>query len=229
MFRPVGSEPAAVYWRRRLWFLAAVIALIALLAVTVHVVFAKSGGTPAAAGDSSPTTHSPPAGTSSAPPTDSASSAPVSSPNSSSSPSAGSSPAGGSGSPMPSPCAASALSVVAVASQPSYAVGAQPTLSLQVTNTGSTPCVQNLADSEILLTVYNGVSRVWGSHDCKIQPGVDERTLAAEQTVKISVVWSGRSSQPACAGTRQQVGAGTYTLYASLSGHQGKAAQFAIQ
>jgi hypothetical protein len=130
---------------------------------------------------------------------------------------------------MPTACAAKALAIVAVTAQPSYAVDAQPTLSMQVTNTGTIPCTQNLADSQVVLRVYNGVSRVWGSHDCQVQPGTDVRTLGVNQPVKISVVWSGRSSEPNCAGTRQQVGAGTYTLYASLAGHEGKAAQFSIK
>ena len=44
----------------------------------------------------------------------------------------------------------------------------------------------------------------------------------------MSITWSGLTSQPKCAGTRQRVGAGTYTLYASLAGHEGTAAQFII-
>lgn len=129
---------------------------------------------------------------------------------------------------MPTPCTPAQLAIAAATSDSAYAVGAQPTLSLQVTNTGSAPCVQNLADSQVLLTVYNGLSRVWGSHDCEIQPGTDERTLGVNLPVKISVVWSGRSSEPKCAGVRQQVGAGSYTLIPALSGKTGKAAQFAI-
>jgi hypothetical protein len=107
-------------------------------------------------------------------------------------------------------------------------VGDQPLLELQVTNSGDQPCVQDLADSQIELKVYNGESRVWGSHDCQIQPGVTERTLEVNTPVLVAIPWSGLSSQPACAGTRQRVGAGTYTLYALLSGHTGKAAQFTI-
>jgi hypothetical protein len=99
---------------------------------------------------------------------------------------------------------------------------------LQVTNTGRAPCVQDLADSQVELRVYNGESRVWGSHDCSIQPGTSERMLAVGAPVRVSIVWSGLSSQPKCAGTRQRVGAGTYTLYALLSGHEGVAAQFAV-
>jgi hypothetical protein len=99
---------------------------------------------------------------------------------------------------------------------------------LRVTNKGPKPCVQDLADSQVLLRVYNGESRVWGSHDCQITPGVSDATLAVAQPVQVSVIWSGLSSKPKCAGTRQRVGAGTYTLYASLSGHVGTAAQFSI-
>ena len=88
--------------------------------------------------------------------------------------------------------------------------------------------MQDLADPQIVLRVYNGESRVWGSHDCKIEPGTDTRTLMAGATVRVSIIWSGLSSQPNCAGPRQRVGAGTYTLYASLAGREATAAQFTI-
>jgi hypothetical protein len=117
---------------------------------------------------------------------------------------------------------------MAVVAKTSYQVGDQPLLELQVTNTGSKPCVQDLADRQVELRVYNGESRVWGSHDCKIQPGTNDKTLAAALPVRVAITWSGLTSQPGCAGTRQRVGAGTYTLYALLSGKTGKASQFTI-
>jgi hypothetical protein len=120
------------------------------------------------------------------------------------------------------------LSVVAVVGQTTYTVGDQPLLELQVTNTGPKPCVQDLADKQIELRVYNGESRVWGSHDCQIQPGSDTKTLASRTPVRVAITWSGLTSQPGCAGTRQRVGAGTYTLYALLSGRTGRATQFTI-
>ncbi len=128
----------------------------------------------------------------------------------------------------PAACVAAKLDVRAVSDHTTYAVGASPVLSMQVTNTGSSPCVQDLSDTQILLRVYNGASRVWGSHDCKIVPGASMRTLAVGAPVRVSIVWSGLSSEPDCMGTRQRVGAGTYTLYASLSGKDGAAAQFSI-
>jgi hypothetical protein len=118
--------------------------------------------------------------------------------------------------------------VAAVVGSSTYHVGDQPQLMLQVTDAGPAPCVQDLSDSQVELTVYNGESRVWGSHDCQIEPGTADRTLLVGQPVRVSIIWSGLSSQPKCAGTRQRVGAGTYTLYASLAGHTGTAAQFAI-
>jgi hypothetical protein len=128
----------------------------------------------------------------------------------------------------PAACAGTALRISAVAGAATYKVGAQPVLMLQVVNPGPKPCVQDLADSQVELVVYNGESRVWGSHDCEVQPGKGLRTLAVGQAVRVSVTWSGLSSQPNCAGSRQRVGAGTYTLYARLSGHVGTAAQFSI-
>ncbi len=103
-----------------------------------------------------------------------------------------------------------------------------PMLELQVTNVGKAPCVQDLADKQIVLKVYNGESRVWGSHDCATQPGTQLRTLAVNNSVRVTITWSGLTSQPDNCKSRQRVGAGTYTLYASLSGKTGKAAQFTI-
>jgi hypothetical protein len=126
------------------------------------------------------------------------------------------------------PCSVASLGLVAATDKRTYVIGEQPVLSILVTNNMAGPCVQDLGDPQIVLRVYNGESRVWGSHDCKIVPGTDERTLAGRSTVRISVAWTGLSSQPRCAGTRQRVGAGTYTVYASLAGREAKAAQFTI-
>jgi hypothetical protein len=120
------------------------------------------------------------------------------------------------------------LTITAASSAPAYKVGDQPTLTLQVTNAGPGNCTQDLADSQVELQVYNGAARVWGSHDCEIQPGTNIVTLAVGKTVGVQVVWSGLSSEPGCAGTRTRVGPGTYTLSPLLGGTQGTSAQFTI-
>ncbi|MEO6886328.1 MAG: hypothetical protein ABI232_08610 [Jatrophihabitantaceae bacterium] len=227
MLHPVGSHSPAVYWRRRLVLLAALVLLVLLSALTVRAVMSSDDG--AAVGAQSP---APTSGGASQTGTSSSGS---SSPPTSQSPSQRSTSPGkhaSSGttksSAAPVACTPAQLKVAAVVGKTQYAVGDEPVLALKVTNSGPAACIQNVADSEIVLSVFNGASRVWGSHDCIVAPGTDDRTLAVGQPAEFSIRWTGLTSQPNCAGTRQRVGAGTYTLYAMLAGHQGAAAQFGI-
>lgn len=128
----------------------------------------------------------------------------------------------------PQPCDVTHLDLSAATDKTQYGIHDNPVLSLLVTNPGPQPCAQDLGDPQIVLSVYNGVARVWGSHDCKIEPGTDERTLMPHSTVRVIIQWTGLSSSPHCAGTRQRVGAGSYTLYAALAGHEAKSSQFTI-
>lgn len=227
MFSPVGSRPPSVYWRRRIMLFGSLVLLVLLIVLTLRAV-AGGNGAPAAngstTGSGAPTATSPSSGQST-------------------SSQAGTTPGGSSAKPSPTPqssgkpssaavaaarCRSADLGVQAVVAKKAYKVGDEPMVELEVTNTGATPCVQDLADRQIELKVYNGESRVWASHDCEIQAGTDDRTLAVNRPVRVSITWSGLTSQPKCAGTRQRVGAGTYTLYAVLSGKNGKATQFSI-
>ena len=126
------------------------------------------------------------------------------------------------------PCVPSVLGVAATTDAKQYRLDQRPQLEIQVTNTGEAPCVANLSDSQIELLVYNGWSRVWGSHDCKVKPGDSPVTLAPRQTAGRSIHWSGMSSQPNCAGTRQRVGTGNYTLFARFAGVGGRTVAFSI-
>lgn len=232
MFHPVGSQPPSVYWRRRLLAVGVLVIVIVLLAVTVSALTSSSSGSPSAGPSARPaadSSSSRPAPRSTASSHASSAGRPTTSPtghaSTSSSPTTS---ASGTASLPVEACRSSDLKVAAVVEQQTYHVGQDPMVGLQVTNVGPAPCAQNLADKEIVLKVYNGVSRVWGSHDCEVQPKPKVRTLAVGAPVLASVSWSGETSQPRCAGTRQHVGAGTYTLYASLSGETGTAARFTI-
>ena len=225
MFHPVGPQPPSVYWRRRLVLFAAVLALLVLLALTVKTI-ASGGNDPASAQGTSPTTGTRTSGTTSQPRT-----SPAKHPSTSRSvrtSTSKSAPPRSSSSTPPPACSTKDLSVAAVTGKSTYQVGDQPLVELQVTNVGAAPCVQDLADKQVELKVYNGESRVWGSHDCKVQPGTAVRTLAPHTPVLVAITWSGLSSRPGCSGTRQRVGAGSYTLYATLAGKTGKAAQFSL-
>lgn len=227
MFSPVGSQPPSVYWRRRIIVLGAVVLLIVLIVLTLRAAFGGSGTSVAGSTNSASRSGPSPTPSTSRSTSLSTSSSPVSSsakPSSSPSTSQSAPPS----SVAVAQCRTADLAVRAVVGKPSYSVGDQPMLELQVTNTGPKPCVQDLADGQVALKVYNGESRVWGSHDCEIKAGTDDRTLAVNAPVRVTITWSGFTSRPNCAGTRQRVGAGTYTLYATLSGTTGKAAQFSI-
>lgn len=217
MLHPIGSLPPGAYWRRRVLVIGAALAAVLLLVLTVRTLRAGGGSTNADAASSSPRATGEPssAGATAQSTVAVAQSTPASSP-------------AASGTVAGAPCASAELKIAAVTSAAAYKVGDQPVLSLVVTNTGKAPCVQNLADSQIELRVYNGAARVWGSHDCKVEPGSDLETLPAGKAIQRDVTWSGFSSQPLCAGTRTKVGAGTYTLYTLLSRNQGSLAQFTI-
>jgi hypothetical protein len=246
MFHPVGPQSPSVYWRRRLVLLATFVIVVMLIALTARAAMGAGGGTPGAAGPTGVSHHpSAPASTSASKHgphnrTSTRSSHRLTSQSSSQSSAGGSSSSNTSrhhrhhpGTPTsstsapPPPCQARDLAVQAVVGQNGYHVGDKPVVMLQVTNTGATPCVQDLADKQIVLKIYNGESRVWGSHDCQVQSGTDDRVLPVDQAVRVSITWSGYTSQPGCT-DRQRVGAGSYTLYAWLAGHEGKAASFAI-
>jgi hypothetical protein len=224
MFSPVGNRPPSVYWRRRIMVVGSAVLLLVLVILTVRAV---TGGDDAPLADGTSTGTSPSPTASSTPPPSSTSASSSSSPKPSKSTSSSASPPASSAAP-PARCAARDLAIQAVVGKSTYPVGAQPVVELQVVNTGKRPCVQDLADRQVVLMIYNGESRVWGSHDCEIQPGADDRTLLVSRAVRVSITWSGRTSQAGCKGTRQRVGAGTYTLYAELSGKRGRATQFSI-
>ncbi|HYU03335.1 MAG TPA: hypothetical protein VEL02_05770 [Jatrophihabitantaceae bacterium] len=177
-------------------------AAVLLAALTVYVVFMS--------GDDKKTSGQPTGGA--------ASSTHPSTP----SPSAGTSVA-------PVSCVPSVLKVAAVTQAGGYRVGQQPELAIEVTNTGTAPCIANLSDSQIELIVFNGASRVWGSHDCQVQPGTSPVTLMARKPVRRSIQWTGLSSRPECAGSRQRVGAGVYTLRVHLGKMESADAKFTIK
>jgi len=206
MLHPVGNMSPSVYWRRR----AMMLAVLVLAAVSGYALFFRggSGGTPTGSQGFTPSSQTSPVDSSPA--------------------SSSSSAASSSALTRPSACTAAQLSVQAATSAASYPAGSKPMVALVVTNNGPSPCVQDLSDSQIELRVYNGSARVWGSHDCAIQPGTAPATLPVGKPIRREIEWSGLSSRESCAGTRTHVGAGKYTLYALLSGHQGSSATFTL-
>jgi hypothetical protein len=207
MLHPVGDLAPSVYWRRRL-LLAAALVLIVLSAYAIFNTGGSTTGTAARSG--SPTTTAPVSssalGTTSAAPSTSVTAT----------------------SAAPANCTTAQLSISAATDAKSYVVGDKPMVALVVTNTGPQACVTDLADTQIELRVYSGSARIWGSHDCQVQPGSAKQTLPVDRPTRRQIEWSGLSSQPGCAGVRQRVPAGSYTVSAFLSNQRGKPASFSF-
>jgi hypothetical protein len=185
-WRPVGPEPTSTYWMRR-----AVVLALALVPVVLAV--SLLGGS--AEEDRLTGVPGPPAATTE--------------PRRSVEPSAA----------PPSPtaaavatCAAEALEVEATAGEASYRVGADPRLTLRVTNTGDAPCTADLGQANVELLVHSGRDRIWSSDDCA--PGGDAAatTLQPGKAVTQRVTWDGRRSRPGCTGDKERAQPGTYRV-----------------
>jgi hypothetical protein len=222
VLHPVGPLPASVYWRRR----AVAFAGVVLLLLLIWAILPGGGGdgrrdsaaalgstspsptvpaatptTPGASGLSgSPATGDPgPAGGGPVAPATTTVTAPPAPP-------APPAPA------APTACADEALRLAVSPARPAYVVGQEPVLRLQIRNVGTVGCVRDLGAALQEVLVYRGSQRLWSSNDCYPEGERDVELLRPGVVHTFSVIWSGLSSQPKCAGTRTRVGAGSYTL-----------------
>lgn len=199
-------------------------AVLAVATVGVVVIGGESGTSGRSADSRSTSTSPTPATSTSTPASTPRSPAPATSQRSAA-PGATDSAQPASDSPV-QPCAVGVLALAAATDAPSYPVNASPALRIVITNTSARPCTVDLSDQQIELFVYFGDARVWGSHDCNVEPGTAVQTLPGGQAVTREIVWTGLSSVPGCAATRQRAPAGTYTLRPTLSGVAGTPSTF---
>jgi hypothetical protein len=97
------------------------------------------------------------------------------------------------------------------------AVGAKPTFELRVVNTSRAPCVRALDKGLQERAILDGAGRrLWGSNDCFPETSRDTRTIAPGEVVSLPIIWSGLTSQPACAGARTPLAPGTYLVRGRL-------------
>ncbi len=126
-------------------------------------------------------------------------------------------------------CPDNAVSITAISTAPSFAPGAQPTLGMVVTNTGTAACRRDVSGTLQTYTVLGaGGSRIWSTADCFPGEGTEVRDLAPGQTLKYTIKWSGTTSAPGCTGERAAVPAGKYTVVAQLGKLSSKPAAFSI-
>jgi len=172
---PSGPEPASVYWVRR--------AAIVVLALTVVVGAWWLLG--AIRGSSAPTS-------SEATPTEPTTATALPGTEASAAPAVPVEPA------EPGPCPDSAITVEASTDSSTYRVGAEPKLTLAITNTGTTACTRDVGPKANELEITSGGYHVWSSDDCNASDKTKVVLIEPGQTVASSIAWNGRLSQKGC-------------------------------
>ena len=192
---PVGSQSSKVYWRRRLVVGLGLLLVLALLVTIIWLVVRPASGSGAPGSTPTPT----PAAAAPEP--------------------AASDPAAG-----PGACDPASVQVEATTDAVSYEPGAQPMLSLSVTNIGVASCVLNAGTARQVFTVSSGTDVYWTSTDCQKEAGDVDVTLKPGEPVSSGspLAWERTRSSPETCGqsTRDAAPAGgaAYNLSVSVDG-----------
>lgn len=115
-------------------------------------------------------------------------------------------------SPSQGPCDPDALKLAATADRESYPVGGTPRFTLNVTNTGTAPCMRDLGQAAVEIAVFSGSDRIWSSDDCAPGGALAVRTLQPGKAETVATTWQGTRSEPDCKGTQAAASAGTYRV-----------------
>ena len=195
LLRPVGPQPARVYWVRRL--LVAVV-LLALLAALWAWWGGRSSGDDAVAVPN-PSDTAAPSGSVSGSPTPSPEPTPTD--------------PGTSGSPASAACADSEIAVTVRTDRPTYTPDQNPNFAIIVTNTGTRSCERDVGQGALELSVRTAKGdRVWSSDDCSAGGDPEVQSLAPGKAVDQVVNWPRRTSKPGCPSPAGTAGPGQYQL-----------------
>lgn len=193
---PTGQLPRSVYRRRRLVLL---LGLAAVVAVIVLIVVRP--GSARSAGNDGP----PPAAQKST-----VTGAPTDAPSGSATPGASGAPAAA--------CKPANVKLVAVTDAASYGSGAQPQLSMSITNGGSSACSFDVGTGAQEYVITSGSEKIWDSKDCQTGPTQDVETLEPGKTLTTApFAWDRtRSSTSTCSAARAAVVAGGASYHLSV-------------
>jgi hypothetical protein len=199
---------AAVYRRRRLVALVALVLVVAVIAAGVWALIARPWESTPAPQESQ---TSEPAASDSAAPTDQPTEGQTPTPTESETPGIAA-------------CQAADIQVDAVTDADSYAADQMPELAISLTNNGAADCTINVGTSTQQFVITSGDDVWWRSTDCQENPSDMIVTLAAGQTVPSSapLTWDRtRSSVDTCGDenrTRAPGGGASYHVAVSIGG-----------
>jgi hypothetical protein len=234
---------ANIYWRRRLFALAAGLAVFGVLAWAVGGANTHPVAATSSVSTKPPHTYPPPSTLPVTPSPSPSSSSPSPSPSASSS-----SP---SPSPSPSPskskqpakashpktgrsalgddCPSADVVVSLSSNGDSYAPGARPKFTMSVVSTAGRRCAFNLGPRYLRLVIHSGSVRVWGSADCLHGSGTQVAMLRRGVPVQRKLTWDRTLSTAGCRLSHTAARPGAYTATASDSGVQSRTLVFDLR
>lgn len=193
LLRPVGSQPAWVYWARRGALVLAVVAVVAALVF----VFRPQPDAPVAAVPPSP-------------PVTTEVTTPPATPSETASPSPSPTPTG------PLACDATNTELGLAGYQKVKQNGKQP-FKLSLTNTGTQTCNLDFKASVFSLVVTSGSDRIWSTDDCTKWVPAQKGKLAAGKAFEFTITWPVARSSAKCKLSKATLGAGTYVASATFA------------
>ena len=225
VLRPVGPEPAWIYWLRRTMILG--VGLIVVVAGAAVIM--KSSGASAVSADPPP--GAPPVATSwtISPTPASLPSSTASSPSPTAS--MGASPSGlrasatptSTSKPTPTPtkseqsrCKASELRVTLTGPR-SLKLKEPATFALSVINDGGESCAVKVDSKNFQLRIYSGTDRIWSTRDCPSLVTPISTQLESKRAVEWEITWNGLRSASGCEKDSESLEAGNYVATAELS------------
>lgn len=178
-----------MYWRRRVVVL---VVLLAILILLWWLIWGRGSGS-----DATPTPG----------PTDTPTASPTAEPTS----------ASPSPTPEPEPtkpmdCTEADVLVEAFAEEAIYPVGSTPTLTLSVTNIGTTACKRDVGPGANELQITQGEVTIWSSDDCNPNEEKDVVTLDRGEAFETQLIWDGYLSAAGCPPDQPMAQAGEYTV-----------------
>lgn len=201
---PVGPQPSRVYWRRRLFVL---LGIAAVIAVILLIVFRPGASDTASA-------PQPTEGAGTAEGTETPAPSPSAEP-----------VEGGD-------CDPASIKLEALTDTNVYAAGQLPQLSFRITNTSGVSCTFNLGSTQQTYVITSGEEQYWSSRDCQTEP-VDAPILLEPNLAQTSAAlpWDRtRSSIDTCDQPGEPVPAGgaTYNLTVTVGPVESGATSFIL-
>lgn len=209
VLRPVGPQPARVYWVRRLLLLLLVVGLVTAAAVATG---ATGDGDGTAAVDDGE------AGAASTPDAPAAEGA------------AADAPAAEEPGDAAAACPPERLAATLVADAASYPAGATPTFTVTLTNAGDAACTVDAGLANQTVVVTSGADRIWSSADCPADVSGERLLLMAPGAAEaMPLAWPRVRSDEMCSADLPEPRPGTYTAVAVVAGVQSAPVVFALE